>query len=538
MQAAAETRAHPDPGSLPLPPGTGEGIGATAATDPSPDPSPAPAPGPPRMHRRLLALVFPRLATERWLRRGAPGGLLAVAGPPHAPEIACMTPEAAAAGIRRGMRLADARAIVPALVTRPADPAEDARLLRQLARWATHYTPLAAPQEPDAVLLDTTGAAHLFGGEAAVMAETVARLADLGLTAEAGLADTPGAALALARFAPGTVAAPGATFRAIGELPVEAAGLDPAACATLRSLGLSTLAEAVRLPRAGFARRFGVQALGVLDRLIGAAPAPISPMQTERPFAASLSFPDPIGLAADVMAGLERLLAQLCARLDTAHRGARSLRLTLVRADRESVHLDVALARPSRDPALIARLFARHVEAADAGYGIDRLRLLATRTEPLVPAQQGGARDKAGEDALALMLGTLGNRVGFDRVTRFLPAESHIPERAFTTAAAAYSEPGRWPTGGPARPLAMFPPEPLAVEAGGKPPRAFRWRRRSLRLAAAAGPERIAPEWWLDDPAWRDGPRDYWQVETAEGLRLWLFLTPLTGAWNVQGLFA
>jgi len=72
------------------------------------------------------------------------------------------------------------------------------------------------------------------------------------------------------------------------------------------------------------------------------------------------------------------------------------------------------------------------------------------------------------------------------------------------------------------------------------PPGRFRWRRRWLTLAQAQGPERLAPEWWWDDPAWRSGLRDYWRVETAEGPRLWLFRTPqgVPPGWWAHGAFA
>tara|TARA_R110002073_G_scaffold33647_3_gene100890 strand:+ start:127 stop:336 length:210 start_codon:yes stop_codon:yes gene_type:complete len=50
----------------------------------------------------------------------------------------------------------------------------------------------------------------------------------------------------------------------------------------------------------------------------------------------------------------------------------------------------------------------------------------------------------------------------------------------------------------------------------------------------ATGPERIAPEWWFDDPAWRSGLRDYWRVETLEGPRLWLFYTPQASSWPAR----
>ncbi len=99
---------------------------------------------------------------------------------------------------------------------------------------------------------------------------------------------------------------------------------------------------------------------------------------------------------------------------------------------------------------------------------------------------------------------------------RLLPAESHIPEKSFLTVPAAYAEPAAdWPPH-PERPLLVFTPEPIEA-SGAEPPARFRWRRMSFTTLRATGPERIAPEWWLDDPAWRSGLRDYWKVENARG---------------------
>jgi protein ImuB len=108
--------------------------------------------------------------------------------------------------------------------------------------------------------------------------------------------------------------------------------------------------------------------------------------------------------------------------------------------------------------------------------------------------------------------------------------------------AAGYSEPARdWPVPAAPRPILLFPPEPVTPKDGEAPPRDFVWRRRALRRAAAFGPERIAPEWWLDDPAWRSGPRDYWRVETEAGDRLWIFAArggEAPAGWFAQGIFA
>ena len=254
-----------------------------------------------------------------------------------------------------------------------------------------------------------------------------------------------------------------------------------------------------------------------------------------------MTLPEPIELQSDVMAGLERLLDRLCAKLAQHQMGARRVRLELRRVDRQSAQVEIGLARPMRDAARIAALFAKGVDEVDAGFGIDALRLTAPVTEALAPEQIGGGQAIRHDDALADLLSSVGNRIGFDRVLRLLPATSLIPERSFLLAPAAYSASEPIPhRGGAARPISLFPPEPVTA-ASGTPPASFRWRRMRFTTLRATGPERITPEWWFDDPAWRSGLRDYWRIETQEGPRLWLFVTPQAPGrsdWFVQGEFA
>ncbi|MEM1079923.1 MAG: DUF6504 family protein, partial [Pseudomonadota bacterium] len=286
------------------------------------------------------------------------------------------------------------------------------------------------------------------------------------------------------------------------------------------------------------ARRFGIETMRRLDQALGAEPEPIAPARPPASFAARLSLPEPIGLTKDVTAGLERLLEQVCRKLETEEMGARTLRLTARRVDGADQTAEISLARPGRDPMRLRELFTPKINEMDAGWGIDALHLAATATEPLKPAQLTQAHRETEAAKLADLLSRLGNRVGFENVTRFLPAESHIPERAFTTAAAAHSDPEPWPERNrPPRPIVLFRPEPLG-DLSGNPPTAFRWRGQDYTTRQAHGPERLAPEWWWDDPDWRSGPRDYWRVETVEGARLWLFHTPVHPAWYAQGTFA
>jgi len=238
------------------------------------------------------------------------------------------------------------------------------------------------------------------------------------------------------------------------------------------------------------------------------------------------------------MAGLDTLLERLCADLGRAHQGARRLVLTARRVDGADRAAEIRLAQPGRDPMRLRALFAPKVDQIDAGFGIDALHLAAPETEPLTPRQltQGHRETEAAK--LADLISRLGNRIGFDALIRMLPADSHIPERAATLAPAEHAAPKPWPArAGPPRPITLFPPEPLRIETG-HPPARFHWRGRALTTRAADGPERIAPEWWWDDPDWRAGPRDYWRVDTHEGPRLWLFFTPANPAWYAHGEFA
>lgn len=488
------------------------------------------------MSKRVVSLWFPRLASDRALRvRPVSGPFALTLHERNTDRLYCLNSQAGAQGLSCGMGLADARAICPDLQTRPADPPADARFLRILARWATRYCPWVGLDGRDGLSLDITGSAHLVGGEAALLDDLHMRLTRAGLHVRSGLADTRGAAWAIAHYGNG-IAPPGAARSSLAALPVPALRLPEATVIALQRLGLRTIGELLDLPRASLTRRFGRDVVMRLDQALGDQPEQVSPLPDPPRFAAQMTLPEPIGLTADVMAGTGRLLEQVCTRLAEAEAGARALRLTLRRVDQASCEVELRLARPLRDARRILPLFERGVSAVDAGFGIDQLRLEATRVDPL-PAQQLSPLRAADQDTLNDLITRIGSRIGLDNIRRFLPADSHIPERAFLIAPAAYSDPsGSWVALRP-RPLRLFAPEPIAGQ-GPRPPRRFRWRRMSLSTGRATGPERIAPEWWLSDESWRTGMRDYWQVETRQGRRLWMYYTPQSPGWFVQGEFA
>lgn len=433
------------------------------------------------------------------------------------------------------MGSSDARAFCPDVQSAVANPVAEERFLYALARWTGRYCPWVGIEGRDGLVLDITGSSHLFGGETAMLQDMRVRFLRAGLSVCIGLADTRGAAWALAHHGEGC-AAPGQSFAAISALPIAALRLPEKVTIPLQRLGIRNIEALNSLPRPTVTRRFGPEVLMRLDQALGRQAEEISPLAEPPRYRVRLTLPEPIGLTSDVMAGAERLLTQLCDRLKAQEMGARVLALTLRRVDQEEQQVELRLAAAMRDPHRILPLFERGIDAVDAGFGIDQLRLCATRVEPL-PAQQITHRQASACDQLDDLISRIGNRIGLENIQRFLPADSHIPERSFIVAPAAFSIPaGGWSVARE-RPLQLFPPE--AVPGGGmRPPRHLRWRRMALTVVRAKGPERIAPEWWWVDENWHTGLRDYWKVDTQQGRRLWLFYTPQAPGWFVQGEFA
>lgn len=505
--------------------------------------------------------------------------------------ISAVTQAAETAGVAPGMTLADARAVLPDLVTLPSDARADAAMMERLARWCGAYTPWVSLEGPDGLWLDVTGCAHLRGGEQALLNDLLERLSGYGFFVRGALADTPGAAWALARCGEDrTVVPPGKTRAALAPLPAAALRLDPETLSKLSRLGLRRVGDLYALPRISLANRFRLEVVQRLDQALGRLAEPITPRAHERPYRERIAFPEPLVQASDIAEALKLLLQRLCTRLRQEHYGCRRLEFHCHRVDGDTQRLEIGTARPMRDPKQLGRLFAEHLGGLDPAFGFEALILTAGGLEPLGAIQeaiavgQAGsaglsdavARHAAGESGTAHLIDRLGNRLGFDRVLRLQRVASYLPERAYRAESAsdamvsdavvpdaaafdtanpqepAAQENEGWPAAKnrPLRPIRLLQ-RPEQVETlsllppgePGMPPAVFLWRRVRHRVQAAEGPERLTPEWWRGDPGWCGGARDYWRVEDEAGGRFWLYRegplrpgVPVT--WFLHGLFA
>ncbi len=469
-------------------------------------------------------------------------------------RIRAMDVRATKLGFYQGQALADARAIEPKLIAVEADVQEEAQSFRRLAEALMRYSPVVSVQATGELFIDITGCQRLFGGEEAILADLRERIARAGYAMRAAIADTAGAAWALARFGDWEIAKESAQRSAIASLPVEALRLPPDVSDRLRRLGLKTVGQLYDVPRSPLTARFTKMLLLRLGQALGTEAEPLVPIIPAPRYYSEQKLAEPVSTIGAVKYLLAPLAHALAGDLARDGAGARRFELALFRVDNEATRMSIGASAPARDEKHIARLFENRLDdlkdGYDAGFGFELLRLSAFDVRPLGVRQHAAFNlqsDRlAQEEALAELKDRLSNRLGAKNVRRVIFRNSHLPERAalFTPVVNTAKKSDAGPVD-QARPVKLLPrPEEIEAlaEVPDGPPIRFKWRRVAYAVARANGPERIADEWPRKEAA---GPtRDYYRVETPEGRRYWLFREGLYGAetanprWFLHGFFA
>ena len=482
-------------------------------------------------------------------------------------EIAAACPQALVLGLRPGMAVTQARAQVKGIDIRPADLEGDLSELQRLAvRAARRWCPVVTLDGTDGLLLDLTGTAHLFGGEAAMVRRIIRFLARAGFTARIAVADTVGAAHALVRHTAGGICPPGQQARALTDLPVAALRIEERAVELLKRLGVERIGALSAMPRAPLARRFGMELVLRLDQALGHLPEPLDPVVPPEPIAVVQRFAEPIATPEALGHWLGMLVPRLTEALVQAGLGARRIELIADRVDGVPQRIAIGLARPNRDPAHLLRLLVRRIEEVEPGYGIDVMTLHLRRADPLGQEPVTERLDEEAAPDLAPLVDTLATRIGMRRLWRSRPVESDVPERSVARAPVldppvrpgAQIKPndvrrldrkGEMPVWHPEWPRpARLLNRPERVDdvialLPDQPPRRFTWRGQTHQVVRADGPERIHGEWWRR-MAETHSVRDYFQVEDDRGRRYWLFRSgdgerAVTGdlGWYLHGVF-
>lgn len=468
-----------------------------------------------------------------------------------ASRLVALDHRARALGLRAGLALADARARVPLLRVFASKPAADAAYLNHLADLAQAFTPSVVHDLPDGLVLDVTGCAHLFQGEERMAARLGNALRKAGVSAlKLAVAPTPDMARALARFSRET---PCFVFddELVRTLPVAALECGHEDTLALKRAGLKTIAEVANRPSVLFTARFTAAFSDKLARVMGEINRRITPLRTLPSCRAERSCPDPV-VSHDVIA---RIVSELATKvsevLQARGEGGRAFAAKFMRTDGAIFRVCVETSHPTRDPAVIMRLYRDRLDTLsdpfDPGFGFDVIRFEAMQTELLAECQTTLDAHDEKNSQLTQLIDRLSIIFGPECVTRLRPVDSHIPERAQAIVlAGTVAASNAWTKCTHAEekrlrpPLIFAHPQPIEVQNHdeGETLSSLRWRRVLHRLTHAAGPERIADEWWRAPSGY--GTRDYYRVQSVNGSRFWIFRAAAAAGqrkWFLHGLF-
>jgi protein ImuB len=432
---------------------------------------------------------------------------------------------AEAKGITAGMALADARAIFPTLEVKDDKPDLIGKLLKRLAEWCIRFTPWVAVDPPDGLFFDSTGCSHLWGGDEGYLNEIIKKLNVRGYDVRAAMADTPGAAWAIARFGKSKfVISPGDHVHAMLSLPPEALRLEPEVVWRLHRLGLHRISQFITMPRPALRKRFGQHFIMRLDTALGQQLEMIEPVQLIEPYQERLPCLEPIVTATGIEIALNQLLETLCLRLQQEEKGIRTAVFKGYRVDGKVEQITIATHRASHNVKHLFKLFEIKLQTIEPALGIELFVLEAPKVEDNFAQQEKMWEDSGSlEDVrLAELIDRLAGKVGANAIHRYIPDEHYWPERSFKLVSSLQEKSTIPWRADKLRPTQLLKaPEPIEVTAPipDYPPMLFRVKGKLHKVVKADGPERIEQEWWIQNGQ----HRDYYRVENEEGNRYWIF---------------
>lgn len=465
-------------------------------------------------------------------RPGAPSDSPAQAVDDENRVTACNA-SAAAQGVKVGMRRREAEAICPAVVTFEVDPGAEAVRFEPVAVALETLVPRIEIVAPGLMYAPVTGAVGYYGGEEPLVERLVAALeAETGGGYRLGLAAGPFASREAAQRAtaadPVNVVDDDVAF--LASLDIASLGKE-ALTATFRWLGIATLGELSRMPRAAIVSRFGTQGLEAHrvargeDRALQARPLPPD-LAVEERFDPPLENLEQAAFATRSLA--HRLIDTLAGRGVAPHQ----IQVEAEAGDGEVRRRTWRMADPFDEAAVADRVrwqlrawldHARSGRGTGIRGGVTRLRIVpadvSDEGRQLVlheDAHSAAEGQRSLSQAQALL--------GADRVLQAHPQGGRAPgdrvvwSRWGEPASAAQRDPeAPWPGHIPAPSPTLVPPEPVELEVewdGGMPVR-VRQGSRWVPVLSWAGPWRHLGRWWQGE-----GPAERFQLVTSTGALL------------------
>jgi protein ImuB len=413
----------------------------------------------------------------------------------------------------------------------------DIQQLQQLAERAQRFTPRVSVVPPDGVLLEVKGSLHLFNGIAGLLQAlsdecTRAQPAQQQVHSCA-VAPTPLAALVAARAGQTLIiTSPAQLIGQLAPLPLTALRWPAEVLERLARMGVRTIGEVLRLPRAGLVRRFGVLQLAELDRLTGRSPdlRPVFKPRERFRRRRELTFEAESNTV--LLGVLQPLLTELQRFLRVRQCALTAIECVLRHRHAAPTRCALRLAAPSADIPHLTELLGERLSQLALPEPVRSCELRSGELVPQSlssgelwqPGEHGGGRGVESPH----LLERLQARLGADAVCTLQLLADHRPEKSWRCgsvnrmAAAAHRawRPGQRPF------WLLSKPELLEERAG--------WPQRGGPLQVGADPERIESGWWDG----QDAGRDYYHARDVHGVRLWIFRERTQPhRWFLHGLF-
>ena len=352
--------------------------------------------------------------------------------------------------------------------------------LERLALCAQRFTPRVSLVPPDGLVLEVKGSLHLFNGVEGLSRALASECASLGLKSMVALSPTPLSALVAARVGKPFVVTE--LTRLVGQLmPLPLAGLrwPQETFERLARMGVRTIGQVLRLPRAGFARRFGTDSLAMLDRLTGRSPDLRERFHARERFRRRRELNYELENQDAILGALAPLLAELGKFLEARQCGVMKLECLLRHRHAEPTSCVLRLAAPLADVRRLTELLGERLSALTLP---EPVRSCELRSSSLVsrvfssnsvwqPGEYGGS---GGVEATEL-IERLRARFGPEAVYGLQVLPGHRPENAWAM---------REPVEGCRPTRAGLPVVPSLEPPSGRPPMAGA-RGGTARLAQA-----------------------------------------------------
>ncbi len=449
-----------------------------------------------------LALYFPQLPIDRQDQHSAdePRAVILHEGPRK--RIMACNPCAEAHGVRAGLALKNAYALVPNLLISDFDETEQAAHLEQLTLWALQYSSWVCPESPDIILLEIAASLKLFEGLDGLLHQVSRGAKEQGVHVLLGIAPTPKAA---ELFAKAGMQKPiinmAALLETLAGVPVSLLPLDDFTLKGLRQSGIQTLGELRAIAPAALTRRFGSQCTQLLYKLDGRLPDPKEAYKAAESFSHGVDLPLEAPDTGALAFPLNRLLGALGGYLKTRDLGVRHLDVVLYHHKRKATRVPLKFLDATSNIPHLFRIATERLDAVTLDSPVIRLGLESTELDSL---EQHGRdlfqKSQAQSNSIEQVLDKLVARLGKEALYTALPGDDHRPEKAWMTALLERQQP---PTQWPARPVWLLrEPQPLSED-----------------MTLHTLPERIENGWWDET----DVRRDYFIASTKGGAYYWVY---------------